>query len=51
VCVVQAAQTIVVLAANQIAISAFFIFSPLKTILGELPEVAKPCPVAFGAIG
>jgi hypothetical protein len=50
VCVEQAAQTIVALAINQIAISAFFMFPPLKTIVGESPEVAKVYPQVSAAI-
>jgi hypothetical protein len=38
---VQDAQTNVVLAASQIAKSAFFMFFLLKTSLGAMPSIAK----------
>jgi hypothetical protein len=41
---VQDAQTIVVVAANQIAKSAFFMFSPLKTMLDATTSIAKSSP-------
>jgi hypothetical protein len=49
--VVQDAQTIVVVAANQIAKSAFFMFSPLKTIWDAIPSIAKSLPGARLSIG
>ena len=49
--VVQDAQTIVVVAANQIAKSAFFMFSPLKTIWDAIPSIAKFLPGGQFSIG